>query len=108
MVLKQFSFDDAMYYRTLKNSSSRDDELITGFNTLRAAGKSVYLALTTKYINMIDEELRTLLIPIHKISRIFSSAPDTVSFEFDTLEVDSGHTGTRSHHSRCRGIQAVC
>ena len=87
MILKSFSFDDAMYYHTLRSSSSRDDNLIVGFNNLKLGEKSVYLALTTKYLNMIDEDMRTLLVDIAKVRRVFTDGDDCVYIEFDTYEV---------------------
>lgn len=56
MSVKPFSYDDAIYHEALKNNKSRKDKLIMSFNNLEKREKAIYLAVTTEYIDMIDED----------------------------------------------------
>lgn len=62
--IKEYSYEDAVFYRGLSN---RDDRLVVGFGGL-ANGKSlVYLALTTQFLEAIDETSKRLLVPIDEV-----------------------------------------
>jgi hypothetical protein len=86
MVVKEFSFDDAMYYDTLTIIEKRNDFLITGFSNLSKKRKSVYMALTTKFISLIDEDLRTTLIEITRLVKITQPSDFEVCIEYQTVE----------------------
>jgi hypothetical protein len=86
MVVKEFSFDDAMYYDTLTIIEKRSDFLVTGFSNLRRKDKAVYMALTTKYISLIDEDLRTNQIELFKIIKMFQPTECQICIEYKTVE----------------------
>jgi hypothetical protein len=86
MVVKEFSFDDAMYYDTLNIIERRTDFLITGYSNLSKKGKAIYMALTTKYISLIDEDLKTTLIDLTKLVKITQPSEHQLCIEYQTLE----------------------
>jgi hypothetical protein len=90
-VLKKYSFDDAVYYQSLIQVTKRTDKLITGFSNLRRGGKQAYLALTTKFISVIDEESKTVQFELTKIHKIFSPNSAQVTFEYAGNEVGNAH-----------------
>jgi hypothetical protein len=99
-VLKKYSFDDAVYYQSLIQISKRTDKLITGFSNLARNKKQVYLALTTKFISIIDEDNKTIQFELAKIHKIFKPTPGQVTFEYTANEVGAVDAGVQSHHLR--------
>lgn len=104
MVVKEFSFDDAVYYDTMKTVDKRNDSLIIGFSNLRNKDKSVYMALTTAYISLIDEDLRTTQIHMNKITRILQTDGNSICIEYKssneshriTLTVEEGQFNAKN------------
>lgn len=103
MVVKEFSFDDAMYYDTLTVVEKRSDFLVIGFSNLTKRDKAVYMALTTKYISLIDEDYRTTQIQLDKIGKISHPYDSQLCIEYNsvegkqrmTLNVDAGKFNAR-------------
>lgn len=86
MVVKEYSVDDAIYYDSLTIIEKRQDFLITGFSNFSRKNKSIYVALTTKYISLIDEDLRTTLIEILRLIKITQPSDFQICFEYKTVE----------------------
>lgn len=82
MVVKEFSFDDAVYYDTMTTVDKRRDYLIMGFSNLQNKRKSVYMALTTACVSLIDEDMRTTQIPMDKITRILQPLDNMICIEY--------------------------
>lgn len=103
MVVKEFSFDDSMYYDTLTVIEKRVDFLVIGFSNLNKKDKAVYMALTTKYISLIDENYRTTQIDLSKIGKITQPYETQICIEYQsvegkqrmTLNVDEGKLNAR-------------
>jgi len=86
MLVRQYSFDDAVYYQNLANSSHRRDHLLVGFNTLSRKGSQVYLALTDNLVHMIDEDNKTLLFELVNVKRVYIPRPSVITFEYRTID----------------------
>lgn len=62
--IKEYSYEDAVFYRGLAN---REDRLVVGFGGLAIGRSLVYLALTTAFVEALDEQSKRLLIPIQDV-----------------------------------------
>ena len=104
MLIKQYSYDDAIYYKQLRDTGSRTDNLVVGLNCLSQGENQVYLAVTTKYISMIDEDNKTIQFELSKLVRLYDPDPRTIVFEYSTLDgnrniklkVSDSHTNARA------------
>lgn len=86
MVVKEYSFDDAIYYDSMDLVEKKKTYLIIGFSNLRKKDKSIYLALTTDFISLIDENFRTTRIDLAKIIKITQPTMNEICIEYRYLD----------------------
>ena len=81
-MIKDFNADDGIFYESLRSSSNRDDYLVTSFSNLLRDQASCYLAITTKYINIIDEKSQTVQFELAGILKIVKPADNHILLEY--------------------------